>query len=153
MCKMVPYVLMKQAETLLKCRGIWLSPVFGVRYIPLQCPAIVSQHTWGPHALVPLFRSRNVLVKFFTGFSLTLPRFLGKNPSGATEIDFGLILHPIALCMKSSGPAQHPHSSLVCNFQRISFKSSWITTMHFFQSHSGVHRTICLASVPWSGVL
>jgi len=34
----------------LKCRGLWLSPVFGVRYIPLQCPAIVCQHTWGPLA-------------------------------------------------------------------------------------------------------
>jgi len=29
----------------LKCRGIWLSPVFGVRYSPLQCLAIVCQNT------------------------------------------------------------------------------------------------------------
>ena len=25
--------------------------------------------------------------------------------------------------------------------------------MHFFQCHSGLHRTVCLESVPWSGVL
>jgi len=52
----------------LKCRGVWLSPVGGVRCIPLQCPAIVCQHTWGPLALVPLFHSHNVLVKSFTVF-------------------------------------------------------------------------------------
>jgi len=28
-----------------------------------------------------------------------------------------------------------------------------MTTTHFFQSHSGLHRTVCLASVPWSEVL
>jgi len=49
-----------------KCRGIWLLLVFGVRYIHLQCPAIVCQHTWGPLALVPLLHSQNVLVKSFT---------------------------------------------------------------------------------------
>ena len=27
----------------LKCRGLWFSPVFGFRYINLQCPAIVCQ--------------------------------------------------------------------------------------------------------------
>jgi len=52
----------------LKCRVIWLLPVFGVRYIPLQCPAIVCQHTWGPLALVPLSHSHNVLVESFTIF-------------------------------------------------------------------------------------
>jgi len=52
----------------LKCRGLWLSPVFGFRYIPLHCPAAVCQHTWGPLALVPLFHSHNVLVKSFTVF-------------------------------------------------------------------------------------
>ena len=52
----------------LKCWGIRLSPVFGVRYTPLHFPTIVCQHTWGPLALAPLFHSHNVLVKFFTVF-------------------------------------------------------------------------------------
>ena len=52
----------------LKCWGVWLSPVFGVRYIPLQCLATVCQHTWSPLALVPLFHSHNVLVKSLTVF-------------------------------------------------------------------------------------
>jgi len=52
----------------LKCWGVWLSPVFGVRYIPLQCPTIACQHTWNPLALVPLFHSHNVLVKSLTLF-------------------------------------------------------------------------------------
>jgi len=52
----------------LKCWGLWLSPAFDVRYIPLHCPATVCQHTWGTLALVPLFHSHNVLVKSFTVF-------------------------------------------------------------------------------------
>ena len=52
----------------IKCRGLWLSLVFGVRYVPLQCPAIVCQHTWVPFVLVPLFHNYNVLVKYFTVF-------------------------------------------------------------------------------------
>jgi len=52
----------------LKCRGLWFSPVFGVRYIPLQCPAIVCQHTWGPLALLLLFHSHNVLMNSFSVF-------------------------------------------------------------------------------------
>ena len=52
----------------LKCWGVWLSPVFVLRYIPLQCPLIFCQYTWGPLALVPLFHSHNVLVKSFTVF-------------------------------------------------------------------------------------
>jgi len=52
----------------LKCWGVWLSPVFGVRYIPLQCPAVVCQHTLGPLALVSLFHNHNNLVKSFTVF-------------------------------------------------------------------------------------
>ena len=51
-----------------KCWGVWLLPVIGVRYIPLQCPATVCQNTWGPLALVPLFCSYNILVKTFTVF-------------------------------------------------------------------------------------
>jgi len=51
-----------------KCTVIWLSPVFGVRYIHLQCPAIVCQHTWCALALALLFHSHNVLVKPFTEF-------------------------------------------------------------------------------------
>jgi len=53
---------------LIKCRSLWFSPIFGARYIPLQCPAIVFQHTWRTLALVPLFHSHNVLVKSFTVF-------------------------------------------------------------------------------------
>jgi len=52
----------------LNCRGIWLSPIFSVRYIPVQCPAIVCQYTWGPLAMVPLFHNHNVLMKSFTVF-------------------------------------------------------------------------------------
>jgi len=51
-----------------KCWGVWLSPVFGFRYFPLQCPATVCQHTWSPLALVPLFHRHSVLVKSFTVF-------------------------------------------------------------------------------------
>jgi len=52
----------------LKCTGLWLSPVFGVMCIPLQCPTTVCQHTSGSLALVPLFHSHNVVVKSFTVF-------------------------------------------------------------------------------------
>ena len=52
----------------LKCRGLWFQPVFGVRYIPLQCTAMVCQHTWGPLALILLFHGHNVLVESFTVF-------------------------------------------------------------------------------------
>ena len=73
----------------LKCRGIWLSPVFGVRYIPLQCPAIVCQHTWGPGALVPLFHSHNKLVKSFTVFVTDFAEiFWETNPSVTPESGF-----------------------------------------------------------------
>jgi len=74
----------------LKCRGVWLSPVFGVRYIPLQCPAIVCQHTWGPLALVPLFRSHNVLVKSFTVFVTDFAEVLwgGKIQVWLQKVDF-----------------------------------------------------------------
>jgi len=73
----------------LKWRGIWLSPVFGVRYIPLQCPAIVCQHTWCPLALVPLFRSHNVLVKSFTMFDTDFAEFFWeKNPRATPESGF-----------------------------------------------------------------
>jgi len=55
----------------LKCRGVWLSPVCGIWYIHLQCPAIVCQHTWGPLALVPLFHSHDVksVTMFITDFA------------------------------------------------------------------------------------
>jgi hypothetical protein len=52
----------------LKCRGLSLSPVFDVSYIPLKCPVIVCQQTWGSRALVPLFHSYNTSVKSFTVF-------------------------------------------------------------------------------------
>ena len=72
----------------LKCRGVWFSPVFGVRYIPLQCPAIVCQHTWGPLALVPLFHGHNVWWNLSPRSSLTSPRFSGNNSSVTPEVDF-----------------------------------------------------------------
>ena len=73
----------------LKCRGIWLSPVFSFRYIPLQCPAIVCQHTWGPLALVPLFHSQNVLVKSFTMFVTDFTKiFWEKIQVGLRKVDF-----------------------------------------------------------------
>jgi len=62
----------------LKCWGLWLSPVFGARYIPLQCPAIVYQHTWGPFALVLLFDCHNVLLKSFTVFVTDFPEIFWK---------------------------------------------------------------------------
>jgi len=52
----------------IKCRGVWLSLLFGVRYSYLQWPAIVCQHTWGPLALVLFIHSHNVLAKSFTVF-------------------------------------------------------------------------------------
>ena len=73
----------------LKCRGVCLSPVFGVRYIPLQCPAIVCQHTRGPLALVPVFHSHNVFVKSFTMFVTDFPKvFWEKNQSVTPESGF-----------------------------------------------------------------
>ena len=81
----------------LKCWGVWLLPVFGIRYMPLQCPAVFCQHKWGLLALVPLFHSHNVLVKSFTVLSLTLPRFSGKKSKcDSRKWIFRLILHPVA---------------------------------------------------------
>jgi hypothetical protein len=50
-----------------KCRGLSLLAVFGTRYIPLQHPAIVCQHTWSSLVSLPLFHS-HYLVKSFTMF-------------------------------------------------------------------------------------
>ena len=73
----------------LKCRGIWLSPIIGFRYIPLQCPAIVCQHTWGPLALVPLFHSQNVLVKSFIVLVTDFAKiFWEKIQVGLQKVDF-----------------------------------------------------------------
>jgi len=73
----------------LKCRGLWLSPVFGFRYIPLQCPAMVCQHTWGPLALVLLFHSHNVLVKAFVVFVTDFAEiFWKKIQVGPQKVDF-----------------------------------------------------------------
>ena len=108
----------------LKCWGLWLSPVFGVRYIPLQCPAIVCQHTWGPLALVPLFHSHNILAKSFSVFVTDLPRFSGKIPSVTPESGFSDSYCVPQLCTKSTGPVQHPNSSLLCDFLRSLCKSS-----------------------------
>ena len=82
----------------LKCRAVWLSLVFRVRYILLQCPATVCQHTWAPLASLPLFHSLNVLVKSFTCSSLTSLRFFVKNCKwGSKKSIYRLLLHPIAL--------------------------------------------------------
>ena len=73
----------------LKCRGVWLSWVIGFRYIPLQCPAIVCQHTWGPLALVPLFHNHNVLMKSFTVFVNDFAEiFWEKIQVGLQKVDF-----------------------------------------------------------------
>ena len=61
-----------------KCTGVWLSPVFGVRYIHLQSPATVCQITRGPLALKPHFHSHNILMKYFTCSSPNSPRYSGK---------------------------------------------------------------------------
>ena len=73
----------------LKCRGVWLSLVIGFSYTPLQCPAIVCQHTWGPLALVPLFHKQNVLVKSLTVFVTDLAHiFWEKIQVGLQKMDF-----------------------------------------------------------------
>ena len=73
----------------LKCRCVWFSRVFGIRYVPLHCPAIVCRHTWGPLALVPLFLSQNVLVKSFTAFVTDFAEiFGGKIQVWSQKVDF-----------------------------------------------------------------
>ena len=73
----------------LKCRGVWLLPVIGLGYIPLQCPAIVCHHTWGPLVLVPLFHSQNVLVKSFTMFVTDFAEiFREEFQVGLQKVDF-----------------------------------------------------------------
>jgi len=93
LCKIILYVQIKQGRNLpLKCRGFRLSPVIGFRYVPLQCPAIVCQHTWGPNALVPLFHRQKILVKSFTVLVTAFGRiFWGKkkwNRSGSPKVNF-----------------------------------------------------------------
>jgi hypothetical protein len=69
MCKIVLLRAHERGRNIpLKCRGLWISSVFGVRYIHLQCPTIFCQYTWGSLALVPLFHSHNVLAKSLTVF-------------------------------------------------------------------------------------
>jgi hypothetical protein len=69
----------------LRCRGLSLSPVFGVRYIPIHFTTIVCQHSLGSLALVLLYLSHNLS----PCSSLTSPRFYGnKNPSVTTESGF-----------------------------------------------------------------
>jgi len=73
----------------LKCRGLRLSPVIGFRYIPLQCPTIICQHTWGPLVLVPLLRSQNILVKSFTVLVTVFAEIFWKNIKlGPQKVDF-----------------------------------------------------------------
>ena len=107
-----------------KCRGVWLSPVFGVRYIPLQSPTIFCQHKWGPLAFVPLFHSHNVLVKPFTILSLTLPRFSRKKSKCDSRNWIFTHIASHSWCTKSTGPAQYPDSSLLCDFLISPCKSS-----------------------------
>ena len=84
----------------LKCRGVWLSPVIGLRYIPLRCPAIFCQSTWCPLDLIPLFHSQNILVKSSTVFVTDFVEILWKKKSKwlSKKWIFRLILHPITLC-------------------------------------------------------
>ena len=82
----------------LKCRGEWFSSVFGIRYIPLQCPATVYQHTWGPLALVLLSIAIISLWNLSPCLSLTSLRFSGKKSKcDSRKWIFRLMLHPIAL--------------------------------------------------------
>jgi len=63
----------------LKCRGVWLSPVCGIRYVYLQRPEIVCERAWGPLALLPLYHSHNVLVKSFTVFVTDFAEIFWEN--------------------------------------------------------------------------
>ena len=109
----------------LQCRGVWLSPVFGFTYITLQYPARVWPHIWCPLALVSLFHSHNVLVKFFTLFVTDFSEiFWGKNTSVTPGSGFSDSYCVPWFFMKSKVPAQHPDSSLLCDFLRSFCKSS-----------------------------
>jgi len=105
----------------LKCRDLWFSPVIGFR-----CPAIVCQHTWGPLALVPLFHSQKCLGEIFHRVRPWLRRDLlkKKSPSGTPKSGFSDSYCTPQLCTKSTVPAQHPVSSLLCDFLRSPCKSS-----------------------------
>ena len=79
----------------LKCRGVWLSLVTGFRCIPLECPAMFCQDTWGPLALVPPFCSQNVLVKSFTVFVTDFAEiFWKKIQEGLQKVDFQTHIAP-----------------------------------------------------------
>ena len=73
----------------LKFKVVWLSPVIGFRYIALQCPAIVCQNAWNPLALVPLYHSKNISVKSFTGFVTDFADIFWENfQVGLKKVDF-----------------------------------------------------------------
>jgi len=78
--------------------GIWLLPVFGVKYIPLQCQAIVCQHTSGPLAWYHFSLAIISWWNLSPCLSLTLPRFCEKKSECVfRKWIFKLISHPIAL--------------------------------------------------------
>jgi len=129
----------------LKCRGVWRSPVFGFWYIPLQCLAIVCQRIWGPLALVPLFRSQNDWVNYFTVFVTDFAEIFWKKKKNSTAIPKSWFSDSYCipyLCTKSTGPAQHPDSSLLCDFLRSPLNpSAWSDghCPHAVRSHSFVY--------------
>ena len=139
----------------LKCRGVWFSPVIGFRYIPLQCSARICQHTWGPLALVPLFRSQNSLAKSFTVFVTDFAEiFWEKNPSGTPKSGFSDSYCIPQLCTKSTGPAQHPDSSLLCDFLRSTLQIL-LNDSHAFLSvsfGSSSNCLSCISSLIWSHI-
>ena len=72
----------------LKCRGVLLSLVFGIRYIPLQCAAIVC-NILEVHLPWYCFHTHNVLVKSLTVFVTDFEEIFGeRKPSGIPESGF-----------------------------------------------------------------
>ena len=146
---------MKEAEAFLKnVEAYWLSPVFGVRYIPLQCPAIVCQHTWGPLALIPLFHSHNILVKSFTVFVIDLAEIFWEKKSkcDSRKWIFRIILHPISLYEVNRSCITSWYFDALW-FPKKSFQIFLNGTMLFFQSFSSSSNCLsCISSLIWGPI-
>ena len=137
----------------LKCRGVWLSLVIGSRYIHLQCPAIVCEHTWGPLAMVLLYHSQNVLVKSFTVFVTDFAEiFWEKIQVGLQKVDFQN--HIASHSFVRSQQALHNILIVPCLVISKEVLANPLKRQPCISfSLIQVHRTVCLASVLWSGVL
>lgn len=57
------------------------SAVFNTGAFPSEHPEVVCHHVHNPYTVLSLFHFPHFLVKSFTTFSLTLPRFCGKQPA------------------------------------------------------------------------